>query len=301
MVERPKLMGMVPTIMQLTRDRNNKGRILWFGLIVSYATVVYIVHFSWKDLQEEFHCHPDVSEACVAECFEAHFTVPFLGIWYLAGFTFSSIFFVVEFVVSRMIHNRSMMLRRKYLEEEGKGERGEREGGDGEEEEEGRGGGEGDAEDKETEDKEEDEDKDQEDEDEEEEKEEGKEREEKRGDHGDAGQKKFYNPFHEKPVLSLYLVYFLLQMCIQAFFLGALLGIQWPLIQLHTRCSTRLCPGPHVCVLLGTQEKLMTIIILATFSVGTTVFCIFLFFYTIRTYILVGKALSDRNKQGVPC
>ncbi|KAM4819681.1 uncharacterized protein RHO17_002838 [Thomomys bottae] len=299
MSERTKFLGVGSTILQLTRDPTNfyMGRTLWFGVIVIYASVVYIVQFSWIRMQQDFQCHQDISEACVAECFESHFTVPFLGIWYLVGFTFSSIFFVMEFIVYHIIHKQTNLLKRKYLEEEAKrdrgGRKGEREEGDRESQEE------GDGEEAAAEEREED--KEREDE-EEEDREEGKEREDKHRVAVDQSKEdKVYDLSHEKPLLILYLVYFLIQMGIQAGFLVVLFHHQRPLIQPYITCSTRLCPGPHTCVILGTQEKDMTITILATFAGATMLFCTFFFLYTIHAYILTGRALSARHKRYAKC
>ena len=59
-----------------------------------------------------------IAEACLAECYENRFTWPVLGVWDMVGFIFSSILFVMEFVVSQNMHKQTKMHRKQSVDEE---------------------------------------------------------------------------------------------------------------------------------------------------------------------------------------
>jgi cation transport ATPase len=173
--------------------------------------------------------------------------MPVLGVWYMIGFVFSSIFFAMEFLVSQTIHRHTKKFKKQSLEEEKKAS--------------------------DITDNEDDNEK----------------------------QEVIVDLSRKKPLLAMYLGYFLMQMSVQMVFLIILFCYQRPLIKEHIWCSTHLCKGHYLCVLMGTQEKIMSITILATFSAVIMTFCVIFFLYIIHTYILVGITLSDRHRGSIKC
>nr|XP_012615862.1 uncharacterized protein LOC105868985 [Microcebus murinus] len=244
MADKWKFWGATPAILKMSRDPTTlyTGRAMWVSVTFLYVSVVYVVQISWLDMAEDFQCHGNISDACLAECYESHFTSPVLGVWYFVGFVFSSIFFVMEFAVSRNVHNLTKAFRVASLEE--------------------------------------------------------KESSNTVIDIDCTKKEKevTFDLSEEKPLLAMYLVYFLVQMSVQVIFLVILFHSHRPLITKPIWCSTYLCHGPYLCVLMGTQEKIMSIILLATVSVVIVIFCLIFFLYTINEYRVTSVTLSRRNK-----
>lgn len=227
---------MAPIILKMSKDPTNFyiGRALWFSITFLYISVVYVVQNTWLHLDQDFQCHGNISKACLAECYEKHFTRPVLGVWYVVGFAFSSIFFVMEFFVSQTVHKQNKIFKKESLEKEPKDT-------------------------------------------------------DSNADDVETKEDEIFDLSREKPLLAMYLVYFLTQLSIQVIFLVILIHYHIPLIKKPIRCSTHMCHGPYACVLLGTQEKMMSIILLATLSVVIMMFCIMFFLYTINIYLLMGR------------
>ncbi|VCW78725.1 unnamed protein product [Gulo gulo] len=235
MVESTKFWGMAPIILKMSKDPTNFyiGRALWFSITFLYISVVYVVQNTWLYLDVDFQCHGNISKTCLAECYENHFTRPVVGVWYVVGFAFSSIFFVMEFFVSQTVHKQTKIFKKASLEKEPHGP-------------------------------------------------------ERNTDHVDTKEDEIFDLSREKPLLIMYLVYFLIQWSVQVIFLVILIHYHLPLIKKPIQCSTHMCHGPYACVLLGTQEKMMAIVLLATLSVVIMMLCIMFFLYTINTYIVMG-------------
>ncbi|XP_032328793.1 uncharacterized protein LOC116661262 [Camelus ferus] len=232
-----KVFGAVtPTILLLSKDPTDFyiGRPLWFSVTFVYISVVYIVQMTWLDLAKDFQCHGNISKSCVAECYESHFTKPVLGVWYLVGFAFSSVFFVMEFFVSQSVHKQIKMLKKQPLKENSSDT-------------------------------------------------------DKKADHVKIKEDEIFYLSKEKHLLAMYLVYFFVQLSIQVIFLVILIHCHLPLIKKSIWCSTHLCHGPYTCVVMGTQEKIMSIILLATVSVVIMTFCLMFFVYTINAYVTLSK------------
>nr|KAF6452843.1 hypothetical protein HJG59_008177 [Molossus molossus] len=236
MTDNTKPSGMVSTILKISKDPTNfyTGRALWFGFTFLYISVVYIEQITWSDLVKDFQCHGDISKACLAECYEYHFTRPILGVWYVTGFVFSFIFFVMEVFVSQSVHNETQMSKKRSLEEKYN----------------------------DTDNKE---------------------------DSKKTKEDQIFDLSQKKPLLAMYLVYFLVQLSVQLIFSIILIHYQLPLLKKPIWCSTNLCLGPYACVIMGTQEKMMSIILLATLSVVIMTFCIMFFLYTINTYVVTSR------------
>ncbi|XP_053751615.1 uncharacterized protein LOC109276369 [Panthera pardus] len=236
MAETTKLWGMAPVILKMSKDPTNFyiGRSLWFSITFLYVSVVYVVQITWLRLFRDFQCHGNISKVCLAECYENHFTRPVLGVWYTVGFAFSTIFFVMEFLVCQSVRKLTKIFRKESL---------------------------------------------------------GKKPSDTHGntEYVKANEDEIFDLSREKPLLAMYLVYFLIQLSIQVIFLAILIHYHLPLIKTPIWCSTPMCHGPYECVLLGTQEKMMSIIILATYSVVIMMFCIMFFLYTINTYLAMGR------------
>ncbi|XP_044867426.1 uncharacterized protein LOC123367322 [Mauremys mutica] len=96
--------------------------------------------------------------------------------------------------------------------------------------------------------------------------------------------------FHiQKSLLSLYLFNFLLQLVIQSVFLSILLNDHLPRVNSASiLCSTKLCPGPYNCLVMGSMEKRMSIYTLATLAILIIIFCSAIFIYSIHHYLLKG-------------
>lgn len=241
MADSTRFWGIVPTIMQISKDPTNFyiGRTLWLSLTFLYISVVYVVQFTWFDLAKDFQCHGNISKACLAECYENHFIRPVLGVWYVIGFVFPFIFFVMEFFVSQSVRKQTKMFKKQSLEEKSRN----------------------------TDNKE--------------------DRIEKKED-------EIFDLSQKKPLLAMYLVYFLVQLSVQVIFLVILIHSHLPLVKKPIWCSTHMCQGPYTCVIMGTQEKMMSIILLATLSVLIMILCIMFFLYTMNAYLVTGPNLSER-------
>lgn len=233
MAQPTKLGGAAPVILEMSKDPTKFyiGRALWFSITFLYGSLVYVVQITWLCLVKDFQCHGNISEVCLAECYENHFARPVLGVWYMVGFAFSFIFFVMEFFVSQSVHKISKKdsLEKKLADSDSKTE------------------------------------------------------------HVKINEEEIFDLSREKPLLAMYLVYFLIQLSIQVVFLAILIHYHLPLVKNSIQCSTHMCYGPYECVLLGTQEKMMSIVILATFSVVIMMLCIMFFLYTINTYLAMGR------------
>ncbi|XP_005637257.1 gap junction beta-6 protein-like isoform X1 [Canis lupus familiaris] len=234
MAESTKFWSMAPIILKMSKDPTNFyiGRPLWFSITFLYISVVYVVQNIWFDLVQDFQCHGNLSKACLAECYENHFTRPVFGVWYVVGFAFSSVFFVMEFFVSQSVHKQTKIFKKEHLEKKSINTN-------------------------------------------------------SNVDHMETNEDEIFDLSREKPLLAMYLVYFLTQLSIQVIFLAILIHYHLPLIKKPIWCSTHMCHGPYACVVLGTQEKMMSIILLATLSVVIMMFCIMFFLYTINTYLVM--------------
>ncbi|KAG3292458.1 hypothetical protein H1C71_013804 [Ictidomys tridecemlineatus] len=244
MADKTKLWGVVPTILEMSKDPTNFyiGRTLWFSVTFIYVSVVHIVKMSWIYVETDFQCHGNISDACLAECYEDHFTKPILGVWYMVGFVFTSFFFVMEFAILRGIYKENMMFKKQSLEKENL--------------------------------------------------------EDNNADEAKK-EEEIFDLSKRKPILAMYLVYFMLQMSVQVIFLAILMHYQEPLIRKKSWCSTDFCQGPYLCVLMGTEEKRMSIIILASLSVVIMTFCIIFFIYSINEYRVKSIALFERYKSSI--
>ncbi|XP_038623909.1 uncharacterized protein LOC119946580 [Tachyglossus aculeatus] len=104
------------------------------------------------------------------------------------------------------------------------------------------------------------------------------------------------NLHQEKTLLATYLAYFLLQLLVQLIFLVVLLQSHRPLVSRGSIwCHTVHCPGPLRCELMGTAEKLMSVILLATLSGVIILVCIFFFLYSIQRFLLRGGSRHHRH------
>ncbi|XP_036093747.1 uncharacterized protein LOC118613845 isoform X2 [Rousettus aegyptiacus] len=234
-----RVWGIVPTIMQISKDPTNFyiGRSLWLSLTFIYVSVVYVVQITWYDLAKDFQCHGNISKACLAECYETHFIRPVLGVWYAVGFVFPFIFFVMEFFVSQSVRKQSKMFKKQNTDN--------------------------------------------------------------KEDHTEKKEDEIFDLSQKKPLLAMYLVYFLAQLSVQVIFLVILIHSQLPLVKKSIWCSTRICQGTYACVIMGTQEKMMSIILLATLSVLIMTLCIMFFLYTMNAYLVTGANLSKRYRGSI--
>lgn len=65
-----------------------------------------------------------------------------------------------------------------------------------------------------------------------------------------------------------------------------------PLIKKSIWFSTHMCHGPYTWVAMWPQEKIMSVILLATVSVVIITSCISVFLYTINAYVTLCKEIS---------
>lgn len=236
MPKNAKLHGVVSAIMKLSKDPTNyyTGRMLWFSFTFLYGSVVYIVQISWFDLVKDFQCHGNISKACVAECYENHFTSPILGVWYVIGFVFFFNFFMMESFASQGVQKGTEKPKKISLEET------------------------------------------------------SSDTDNKEDDIKTKKDQIFYFT-RNKFLLAMYLVYFLVQLSVQLIFSFILIHYQLPLLKKPIWCSTLLCLGPYTCVIMGTQEKVMSIILLVSLSVVIMTFCIMFFLYITYVYLVLKR------------
>lgn len=236
MPDRVRPEGVVSTIMKLSKDPTNyyTGRMMWFSFAFLYVSVVYIVQITWFDLVKEFQCHGNISKACVAECYENHFTSPILGVWYVFGFIFFFNFFMMESFASQGVQDGNEKRKKKSLEQKSSNT-------DNEE------------------------------------------------DNIETEKDQIIYFTQNKFLLAMYLVYFLVQLSVQMTLSVTLIHYQLPLLKKPIWCSTVLCLGPYTCVIMGTQEKFMSIILLVSLSVVIMTFCIMFFLYTINVYLVLRR------------
>ncbi|CAK6443723.1 unnamed protein product [Pipistrellus nathusii] len=235
-----RLQGVVATIIEISKDPTNyyTGRMLWFSFTFLYMSVVYVVQITWFDLDKDFQCHGNISEACVAECYENHFTSPILGVWYVIGFVFFFNFFMMESFASQGVQKGNEKPKKESFKEMSS----------------------------DTDNKE---------------------------DSIKTRKDQIFYFTQNKFLLTMYLVYFLVQLSVHLIFLVILVHYQLPLLKKPIWCSTLLCLGPYACVIMGTQEKVMSIILLISLSVVIMTFCIMFFLYTIHVYLV----LRNRTKK----
>lgn len=240
-----RLDGVVSTIMKISKDPTNyyTGRMLWFSFTFLYMSVVYVVQITWLDLVKDFQCHGNISQACVAECYENHFTSPILGVWYVIGFVFFFNFFMMESFASQGVQKGKEKLKKKSLKEKPS----------------------------DTDNKE---------------------------DNIKTKKDQISYFTQNKFLLIMYLVYFLVQLSVQLIFSVILVYYQLPLLKKPIWCSTLLCLGPYTCVIMGTQEKVMSIILLVSLSVVIMTFCIMFFLYSINVYLVLRRR-SKRHRGSV--
>lgn len=111
--------GVVPMILQLGRNSMNfyKGQTTWLVISFLFLSVMYISQMPWFNRKKDFPCHGNISDACLAECYNKHFSVSVVGVWNTFGLTVYSIFFMMEFSVSQNL-NVSLTHPQQFLEEE---------------------------------------------------------------------------------------------------------------------------------------------------------------------------------------
>lgn len=230
-------LGVVSTILKISKDPTNyyTGRILWFSFTFLYFSVVYVAQITWFDLVKDFQCHGNISKACVAECYESHFTSSILGVWYVIGFVFFFNFFLMESFASEGVQDGNEKHKKKSLEQKSS----------------------------DTINKE---------------------------DNIKAKKDQILYFTQNKFLLATYLVYFLVQLSVQLIFSVILIYYQLPLLKKPIWCSTLLCLGPYTCVIRGTQEKFMSIILLVSLSVVIMTFCIMFFLFTIDVYLVMRRS-----------
>lgn len=232
--------GVVPTILKLGRNSTNfyKGQTTWLVISFLFLSVLYISQMPWFNRKKDFQCHGNISDACLAECYNKHFSVSVVGVWNTFGLTVYSIFFIMEFSVSQSFLNVSLPHPQQALEEESSS-----------------------------------------------------------GmlyQHKEAEREEMISILSkEKLLLSVFLFYYLVQMSIQGIFLIILWHYQRSLMKEDILCHTTVCPGPFLCVFLGTREKLMSMALMTMFSVLIVIFCFIFFLYTISLYALTSVILRD--------
>ncbi|XP_041910452.1 gap junction beta-2 protein-like [Arvicola amphibius] len=239
MSDRMSTWGIVPMILLLGRNSTNfyKGQTTWLVISFLFLSVMYLSQMPWINRKKDFQCHGNISDACLAECYNKHFPVSVVGVWNTFGLTVYSVFFMMEFSVSQNL-NVSLPHPQQSLEEESSSGMLCRE--------------------KDT------------------------EREEM-----------ISTLSKEKLLLSVFLFYYLVQMAIQGIFLIFLWNYQRSLIKEDIWCHTTVCPGPFLCVFLGTREKLMSMALMTMLSVVIIIFCFIFFLYTISLYALTSVILRD--------
>ncbi|XP_037059363.1 uncharacterized protein LOC119087562 [Peromyscus leucopus] len=96
-----KSRGVVSMILQMSRDSTDfyKGQTTWLVISFFYLSVMYISEVPWLSRKSDFQCHGNISDACVAECYNQHFSMPMIGVWNTVGLTVYSVFFMMEFSV----------------------------------------------------------------------------------------------------------------------------------------------------------------------------------------------------------
>uniref|UniRef100_H0Y1X6 Connexin N-terminal domain-containing protein n=1 Tax=Otolemur garnettii TaxID=30611 RepID=H0Y1X6_OTOGA len=100
--------GLIPVLHSLAGDKSSYyiGRQLWFGLIALYGVVVYVVRMPWAQIHEDFWCHGNITYPCLIECFEKSFRNPVTGTWYFFFFIFTTLFFLMEFLLAQIRHKQ---------------------------------------------------------------------------------------------------------------------------------------------------------------------------------------------------
>ncbi|XP_007503894.1 uncharacterized protein LOC103097117 [Monodelphis domestica] len=105
------LAGLIPTFISVTGDGNGyySGRLLWFGFLGVYGVVIYVVQMSWDSIDHDFWCQGNVTFLCQTECFEKHFNMAIVGLWYFFFFIFLAAFFLMEFFIVHIISGHIKM------------------------------------------------------------------------------------------------------------------------------------------------------------------------------------------------
>nr|XP_025707567.1 uncharacterized protein LOC112808621 [Callorhinus ursinus] len=100
--------GLIPVLHSVASDKSGYyiGRQLWFGFIAAYGVVVYMVRIPWASVHEDFWCHGNITDPCLIECFEKHFSSPVVGTWYFFFFIFLALFFLMEFFMAQIWHKQ---------------------------------------------------------------------------------------------------------------------------------------------------------------------------------------------------
>lgn len=111
--------GVVPMILQMGRESTDfyKGQTTWLVISFFYLSVLYISEVPWLNRKADFHCHGNISDACIAECYNQHFSMSVIGVWNTVGLTVYSIFFIMEFSIFQNL-NISSKYPQQPLEEE---------------------------------------------------------------------------------------------------------------------------------------------------------------------------------------
>lgn len=119
MSDRKSSGGVVPMILQLGRNSANfyKGQTTWLVISFLFLSVMYISQMPWFSRKKDFQCHGNISDACLADCYNKHFSVSVVGVWNTFGLTVYSIFFMMEFSVFQNL-NTGLTHPQRSLEEE---------------------------------------------------------------------------------------------------------------------------------------------------------------------------------------
>ncbi|KAL6033337.1 hypothetical protein STEG23_009979 [Scotinomys teguina] len=103
MDDRTRTRGVVSMILQMSRDSTDfyKEQNTWLVISFLYLSAMYISEVPWLTRKNDFQCHGNISDACVTECYNKHFSLPMIGVWNAVGLTVYSVFFMMEFSVFR--------------------------------------------------------------------------------------------------------------------------------------------------------------------------------------------------------
>nr|XP_054361865.1 uncharacterized protein LOC129045592 [Mirounga angustirostris] len=99
--------GPIPVLHSVAGDKSGYyiRRQLWIGFTALYGMVVYVVCMPWASIHEDFWCHGNITDPCLIECFEKHFSSPVVGTWYFF-FIFLALFFLMEFFMAQIWHKQ---------------------------------------------------------------------------------------------------------------------------------------------------------------------------------------------------
>ncbi|XP_023360406.1 uncharacterized protein LOC111721094 [Sarcophilus harrisii] len=103
--------GLIPAFFSMAGDGNvyYSGRLLWFGFLGVYGVVIYVVQMPWAAINNDFWCHGNATLLCQMECFEKHFNMAVVGLWYFFLFIFLANFFLMEFFIVQILTRQNNM------------------------------------------------------------------------------------------------------------------------------------------------------------------------------------------------